>query len=210
MCCSRQSGKSTVTALLASHTARYYPGNLILLVSRSLRQSSELFRKVGAFLGQSRDHTEKMVENNRLSCELSNGSRVVSLPASEETIRGFSGATLLICDEAARCSDALYYSVRPMLAVSGGRLALLSTPWGKCGFFYDTWENGGERWERVQVRATECPRISPEFLQEERDTMPARWFAQEYECSFEEVEDSVFAYDDVQAALTDDVPALRI
>ena len=45
MNCCRQSGKSTITALLAVHTAHYQPGSLVLLLSPSLRQSQELFKK---------------------------------------------------------------------------------------------------------------------------------------------------------------------
>jgi hypothetical protein len=62
-------------------------------------------------------------------------------------VRGFSGTSLLIVDEAARVDDELYYAVRPMLAVSGGVLMMLSTPFGKRGVFYEEW-TGGECWER--------------------------------------------------------------
>jgi hypothetical protein len=65
-----------------------------------------------------------------LTLELVNGSRIVSLPENESGIRGFSGVNLLVIDEAARVDDSLYRSVRPMLAVSGGRLVALSTPFG--------------------------------------------------------------------------------
>jgi hypothetical protein len=58
-----------------------------------------------------------------------------ALPGTEKTIRGFSGAALLIVDEAARVDDALYYAVKPMLAVSGGSLLMLSTPYGRRGEF---------------------------------------------------------------------------
>ncbi len=44
--CSRQSGKSTVSSILAIHEAIYQPNSLILLLSPSLRQSQELFRKL--------------------------------------------------------------------------------------------------------------------------------------------------------------------
>jgi hypothetical protein len=55
---------------------------------------------------------------------LSNGARIIALPGKEETIRGFSGVTLLVIDEAARVLDDLYQACRPMLAVSGGRIIL--------------------------------------------------------------------------------------
>ena len=73
---------------------------------------------------------------SRLSIELETGSRIVSLPGREATIRGFSGVHLLVVDEAARVADELYQAVRPMLAVSGGRIVLLGTPFGKRGFFF--------------------------------------------------------------------------
>lgn len=117
--CHRQSGKSTTSALLAIHTAVYHPKSLILLVSPSQRQSSELFRKVKEWLGRIPNHPTLPVDNG-LSCEMDNGSRIISLPSNEATIRGFSGAALIIEDEASRVPDDLYRSIRPMLAISGG------------------------------------------------------------------------------------------
>src|SRR5207244_4416310 len=119
-----------------------------------------------------------------LRLELANGSRIVSLPGDEATVRGFSGVALLVIDEAARVNDALYYSVRPMLAVSQGRLVSLSTPFGKRGWFHDEWFGEGD-WERVKITAEECPRIPATFLAEERRALGERWYKQEYLCSFE-------------------------
>jgi len=47
--CSRQSGKSTMTAVIALHRALYHPGSLILCLAPALRQSQELFGKVLGF-----------------------------------------------------------------------------------------------------------------------------------------------------------------
>ena len=83
----------------------------------------------------------------------------------------------------------------------------LTTPYGKRGIFYEQWpESLG--WERYEVPAGEIPRISPEFLVEERRALPSCIYRQEYECSFEDAEDAVFAYEDVQAAITDEVSPL--
>jgi hypothetical protein len=102
---------------------------------------------------------------------------VISLPGDEKTIRGFSAATLVIEDEAARVNDATNIAVRPMLAVSGGRFILMSTPFGRRGHFYEAWEKGGEEWTRTAIKADECPRISREFLAQERKTigLAAAW-----------------------------------
>jgi hypothetical protein len=204
--CSRQSGKSTMTAVIALHRALYFPGSLVLCLAPALRQSQELFGKV---LGFYRDLGRPVSPQGerKLSLELENGSRIVTLPGSEKTIRGFSGTSLLVLDEAARVEDELYFAVRPMLAVSGGALMMLSTPQGKRGVFYEEW-TGGHGWERYEVPASECPRITEEFLDEERSSLPPFIFRQEYECSFEETEDQVFTTDMIDRALTDEVQPL--
>jgi len=204
----RQGGKSTTTALLALHQAVYRPGSLVLLLSPSLRQSQELYRKVRHFLGVLGADAPKPSEESSLRLELANGSRIVSLPGTERTIRGYSAVSLLIIDEAARVEDELYLSVRPMLAVSGGRLIALSTPWGQRGWWHDSWVNGGESWERTHVTAYDCPRISPAFLEEERQTLGAWHFEQEYLGIFKDAVDAVFSHETVAAAFDADIPTL--
>jgi len=94
-----------------------------------------------------------------------------------------------------------------MLAVSGGKLLALSTPFGKRGWWFEAW-TGGEDWHRFQIPATICPRISPTFLAEEERTQGPFWYRQEYECQFSETTDQLFAYDDVMAAVRSDVQPL--
>src|ERR1019366_5361804 len=99
---------------------------------------------------------------------------------------------LLIIDEASRVPDELYRAVRPMLAVSKGRLLCLSTPYGKRGFFWNAWARGGNDWQRFEVSADKVPRITPEFLEQEKRAMGESWFRQEYCCSFEALEGLVY------------------
>lgn len=208
--CARQCGKSTCAAALALRTALFRPRALVLLLSHTLRQSGELFRAhvlplwhgLGAPLGAKKP--------TALTLELANGSRIVSLPENEEGIRCYSAVNLLVIDEASRVSDALYSAVRPMLSMSRGRLVALSTPFGKRGWFFDTWEEGGPAWRRVKVTAPECPRHSSEFLEEERLSLGGRWYNQEYECVFADAIDSVFGYADVAAAVRQDVLPLDL
>jgi len=204
--CSRQVGKSTTTAVLALWTALYDAPALVLLLSPSLRQSQELFAKVLTAYRRLGRPVPADAEN-KLSLELENGSRVLALPGKEGTIRGYSGVKLLVLDEASRIADALYHACRPMLAVSGGRLLMLSTPFGKRGVFFQEWTEG-VTWERVELRADQCPRIPPEFLAAERASLPAWIYRQEYECSFEETLDQVFSYEHVHAALSADIEPL--
>ena len=179
--CSRQAGKSTAASMLVVHRAVSKPGGLALLISPSDRQSGELFRKVRAFLALVPGVT--LLEDNTRSCRLSNGSRIVSLPSSADTIRGFSAVDTLVEDEAAFVDDDLNMAVRPMLAVSKGQLILMSTPNGRKGHFFEAWERGGESWHREKVTCWDVPRIPREFLEEQRRIM-GEFFRQEFECQF--------------------------
>lgn len=198
--CSRQSGKSTTTATLAMHTAIYQPQSLILLLSPGIRQSGELFKKCTAAYHGALSSVAAESET-ALTLTLSNDSRIVSLPGKDGTVRGFSGARLIVIDEAAWVMDSLYYAIRPMLAVSGGRLIIMSTPHGKRGFFHATWADGCASWRRFEVPAPACPRISPSFLAEERRSMPEARYLEEYMCIFGDAEGAVFTYEQIQATL---------
>jgi hypothetical protein len=196
--CSRQAGKSTAAAVLGLATAMVQKRALVLVVSRSLRQSVELFRRVETII---RSSTVEMVKNvSAHELTLVNGSRIVCLPCIADTIRGFSKVDLLIIDEAALVPDSLYQVLRPMLAVSNGQLLALSTPCGRRGWWFEAWHSDKEDWLRMCVPASEISRISPAFLETERKVMGATWYRQEYECSFEMPAGAV--YPQWSAALT--------
>lgn len=180
--CCRQAGKSTTTSYLALHRAVTVPKALVLLISPSDRQSAELFRKVTDAMGRMGSRPA-LTEDNKRSLTFENGSRIVSLPSSEATIRGFSAVSLIIEDEAAFVDDDLNVAIRPMLAVSDGQLILMSTPNGRRGHFFEAWERGGDLWDRIQVTAYEVARIKPAFLEEERRVLGER-FRQEFNCEF--------------------------
>ncbi|KAA0250324.1 MAG: terminase [Acidobacteria bacterium] len=204
--CARQTGKSTVTAAIALHECFYSFGSLVLLLSPSLRQSQEVFRKVTDFRNRLGDAVP-VKDESALRVEWTNGSRIVALPGTEETVRGFSGVRLLIVDEAARVADPLYFAIRPMLAVSGGRMVCLTTPFGKRGFFHDEW-TGVNPWERIRITALDCPRISKAFLDEERNALGEWWFKQEYLCEFSDTTDQFFRTEDILRAFSDEVEPL--
>lgn len=205
--CARQLGKSTVTSCVATHQAIYKPGSLTLLFAPSLRQSTLLFSKVMKVY-QWLDRPIPAIKELALSLELENGSRIVTLPGDEETTRGFSAVDLAIIDESARTSDALLVAVLPMLAVSKGRLIALSTPFGRRGWFHEQWTGTGSDWTRIIARATDCPRVDPRFLEEQRRLLGPRWYAQEFECSFEETIGQFFSTESILAAFDSDEPPL--
>ena len=207
VCCTRQWGKSTVAAVMAVHRAYFYPKSTVIVACPTEKQSAELVFKARDFmlkLGLPR----KGDGGNRISLTFPNGSRIVGIPGKEMTLRGFSAVSLLIIDEASRVEDEVYKALRPMLAVGNGDLWLLSTPYGKRGFFYENWAGGDEDWMKTSVPATECPRITREFLEQERRQLGELWFRQEYMCEFIEEGHQMFEMDLLMEALEDDVEPL--
>lgn len=236
VCVSRQAGKSLTAAAKAVTVALSRPKSTTVIISRSMRQASEVLRKVKdihrAYLGERMrgqlwrptpvrrldeleigPDDESMVRNAELSTEFANGSRVISMPCSADTVVGFA-VDLLILDEAARIPDAVYLPLRPMLAIAQsagrGQLLALSTPFGKRGWFWEAWDgcrkakDEGRKpdWEQVQIKAGQCPRISQAFLDGERRDLGERWYRQEYETAFMDAIDAVFSGADIERAMT--------
>lgn len=200
---SRQIGKSETGSAVALHTALTQPGSLVLITAPSLRQATECYRKAAT-------HYERLGRPvpgkvNATFMELANGSRLLAVPGSEKTIRGFSAVSLIVLDEAARVPDALLAGMRPMLAVSGGKLLAMSTPFGRRGWFYDEFTDGSQ-WHRERVTAEQCHRITPRFLADERRALGETLFRQEYLCSFEDNENAVFDADDILSLGCDEPP----
>ncbi len=198
LCCGRQTGKSTVGAVLAVHKALTKPGATVLVVAPGERQAKLLFSKAASLYRQAGyplpAHSER-----RTGLELSNGSVIEALPAVERTTRGYA-VDLLICDEAAAIRDADYHGILPALIATRGDQVLLSTPRGKRGFFHDIWHDTGD-WQRVMVRSDEVGRIRTEDLEIFRAAMPEEFFRQEFYCEWLDTEGALFNLDDVEAAL---------
>lgn len=197
----RQSGKSTVAGAIGTHDVLYTPEALVVMLAPTLRQSSELFRKaLGLYAASGRVIPAE--SETKLSLELANGSRLVSLPGGEASVRGYSKVHRLIIDEASRVPDELYAAVRPMLAVSNGSILCMSTPFGTRGWWYET-HDGKNRaeWWRLTRDVYQNSRISAEFIAEERRMLGDFWFAQEYECKFLDAKSAAFRQVDIDAAV---------
>jgi hypothetical protein len=183
--------------------------SLVIVTSGSMRQSKELLRTIIQVHAMFDMGARAVQPTSTVKLQLSNGSRAIALPSSATTTRGFSKASLVVADEAAYQHDALYRAVRPMLAVSGGRIILASAPFGKRGFFYEAWQSAAD-WLKITIPADQNPRIDPAFLAEERAALGDMWFSQEYQCQFLENLFAVFSYDSVMAALSDDIIPLSM
>ena len=96
-----------------------------------------------------------------------------------------------------------------MLVGGGGRLILLSTPWGKRGFFWREWHEG-KNWLKLQITAEECPRLSKAWVEDRRAFMSEWEFKQEYMCEFGANVSAYFDPDAIDAAMVSDAKALTL
>lgn len=175
----RQVGASTSAAAIALHVSRFRPGSLAVIVSPSQRQSQEI--AIRAKAGLRNLERAPLEQDSVTTIGLANGSRIMSLPGTEASIRGYS-ADLLIVDEAARVEESTWVSARALVA-TGGRVIAISTPAGAAGWFYDLW-SGSDNWTRIRVRTDEVPTVSPEWLAQERRSMSEADYKSEYAAEF--------------------------
>jgi len=182
LCCSRQWGKSTVTAAKALHFAAVRPKSTTLIASASLRQSHELLKKVVLFAETAGVRSKADTATGiRL---LGNQSRILALPQNFRTIRGYA-ADLVVIDEAAFTPDEVFDAIGPAIAATNGHLWLLSSAYTKSGFFYRMWQERPEGWRIFKATAADCPRISFEFLEREQRLRSDAIFRREYFCEFQ-------------------------
>lgn len=163
-------------------------GGFAMILSRSDRQAKRVVERA-----IKHHHRLNLVPLQRLTMHeltFANGGRILALPCSADTIVGEHGITLLGIDEAARVKDDFYAYVTPMLGMSEQvtgikpRMALLSTPKGKLGFFWKEWNKEGRKdWKRHRYTWRESP-ITPEFIEQERASHGDYFIRQEYECEF--------------------------
>ena len=107
----------------------FTPGSLSVIACAAQRQSAEAVRRVREILLKV---GAKLVSDNVFALELDNGSRVLALPGSDDSIRGLTVDAWIVADEAARLSEDIIAALRPMRARRPqARLAMLSTAWSR-------------------------------------------------------------------------------
>jgi hypothetical protein len=225
----RQAGKSTIVSAKPCHTARFYPKSISLIIAATEKQAFLDMEKVKEFIARDDEYPEVKRHSDEL-VTLENGSWIMVAAATEKGARGPSAPRLILLDEASRIEDVVYRSgVIPMLTNNPEcELISISTPNGKSGFFYESFNN--TKWERYEVRSPWEPAgmeyrlleseneeayrerraaegiaawYSPRhFNKEEQEfnltEMGMRMYRQEYRCEFIEPEDQVFSYEEIE------------
>lgn len=152
-----------------------------MVIAAVERQSFLLFEKI---LSVMVDKHKKLImtgskKPTKHVLRLKNGSVIHSLPCglTGYGLRGFT-IDLLIADEAAFIPDLVWDALTPALAITRGKIWLLSTPFGRQGYFYERFND--DSYTKFHVSSESCPRADHEFLAREKASKTKMVYAQEY------------------------------
>ena len=174
----RQVGKTTTASWAIAHHMLFTAGGLSVIACPALRQSGEAVRRVRDILVKV---GAALSTDNVYALELKNGSRVLALPGSDDSIRGLTVDGWIVADEAARLSPNLIAALGPMRARRPrARLAMLSTAWSRTDPFWTVWEDQDPSWIRLKATAETVSFFSDQFLQQERRILGDHAFEREY------------------------------
>jgi phage FluMu gp28-like protein len=190
----RQIGASTAAAILAVHTALYESNVNAIIVSPSLKQSTEITTKARVALYALK---VRLVQDSSSMLRLPNGSRILSLPGTAKSVRGWT-AKLLVMDEAAYTDPETFTAARALVA-TGGRIVVQSTPADEAGAFFELVSDPPDNWATFEIPSASVPTISPDFLAAERKSMSPDEYAREYECKFGKAGASLFSIERVNS-----------
>jgi hypothetical protein len=194
-CCGRGTGKSASTAILAAHHALFVPNSLTVVGSPSENVSKELGRAIFKAI---KVVDSELVSENESRIELRSGSRVVCLPASQNTRGLHSRELLLIIDEAQLLPPEMYSVLEPFMSVARRpKMILLGTPRARLGKFWEYYSGGN--FKTFKVRSDQCPRISKEFLAAQLLNLGPHEYKTEYEAEFQDPTDAMFDSDLIDA-----------
>lgn len=232
--CARQSGKTQIVGGKVVHRVKYEQRKEHLIISPSKDQSKIVMGRIDDML--SVDDAIPLSDSDSVFEKhwKKQKNRILALPGSERSVRGYSDPATIIADEAARIPDDTYIAFRPWMTGGKSELIAMTTPFGKRGWFYEAWTKS-QRWRKILVRvgwqpkngrlvpampedeyrdywrergvdAYYSPRHTREWLEEELESMGEWAFRQEYCCEFMDINDAWFGYAEIMDAFTDAEP----
>lgn len=208
VCAGRQVGKSVLLATLALHTAATRRNALVLLVSAGEAASRRLLADCADVATGSSLLAGSVLDEGAQTITLSNGSRIVSVPASQRQIRGWP-VDLLIVDEAGFVDDAIWRAAEPaIIARPGSRVVLSSSPWGPPdAFFRALWRRGTDHPDEHVAAwhwpSTVSPLVDEALLEQIRQRESPDYFAREFLAEWTEASGAFFTEDELMGAVAD-------
>ena len=187
----RQSGKSTiVTSYLLWYVLFNEEVNVAILANKAATSREMLGR-----LQKSYEHLPKWLQQgvvnwNRGSLELENGSKIMAASTSSSAVRGMS-FNVIFLDEFAfvptHIADEFFSSVYP--TISSGqktKVIIISTPHGM-NMFYKLWhdsERGKNEYVNTEVHWSEIPGRDAKWKEQTIRNTSEQQFKVEFECEF--------------------------
>ena len=187
----RQSGKSTiVTSYLLWYVLFNEEVNVAILANKAATSREMLGR-----LQKSYEHLPKWLQQgvvnwNRGSLELENGSKIMAASTSSSAVRGMS-FNVIFLDEFAfvptHIADEFFSSVYP--TISSGKktkVIIISTPHGM-NMFYKLWhdsERGKNEYVNTEVHWSEIPGRDAAWREQTIRNTSEQQFKVEFECEF--------------------------
>jgi hypothetical protein len=207
----RQSGKSRTLAIMALHTAYSKAGAQVLVVSAGDIAAKRLLDEVTSLATVSPLLRGSVLDETKSTLILSNGSTVLSVPASQRQIRGWA-VDLLIIDEAGFVGDDIWRAAEPsVIARPGSRIVLCSSPWGGPeAFFRVLWRRGttapDAMYESWHWPSSVSPMVDDELLAEIANREHPDYYRREYEALWIDGAGSYFSPTELDAAVRDFEP----
>ena len=187
----RQSGKSTVvTAYLLWYVLFNDNVNVAILANKAATAREMLQRLQLSYENLPNWMQQGVVNWNRGSLELENGSKIMAASTSASAVRGMS-FNIIFLDEFAfiptHIADEFFSSVYP--TISSGKstkVIIISTPKGM-NMFYKLWhdaEKGKNEYTTTEVHWSQVPGRDAEWKEQTIKNTSEEQFNQEFECEF--------------------------
>jgi len=177
----RQVGKSAVISIKVGEFVLQNANKRVMIISKTERQARLIYSKVHSYIYNKRRVAIKMGPDRPTHHEmkLTNGSVIHCLPAGDDGY-GIMGYTidLLVADEAAFIPEEVWNSVLPTLAVTKGKIILLSTPKLKEGYYYNCFDD--ENFTSFHQSSEDNPRQDKKFLERMKKDLTEQQYAQMY------------------------------
>lgn len=208
VCAGRQVGKSTTLSSVALFEATTRNNVTVLLVSAGEVASRRLLDECTSLALASRTMAGSVLDDSKSVLSLSNGSRIISVPASSRQIRGWP-VDVLILDEAGFIDTEIWRAAEPaIIARPGSRVIMVSTPWGGLDhFFRKLWRQGMDRPD-VHVESWHWPSdVSPlvdaALLEQIRERESPEYFRREFLAEWTDEAGAYFTEAEIMRAVAD-------
>jgi len=196
----RQMGLSTLVSSYCAWKLIFHFNYDICLISIKASVAADLLKKVKTVVDHLPSWLTVTFRAIQGQIEFVNGSRIRSLPATENAGRSAT-LNLLVIDEAAfiekRIIEEIWSAASPTLTTVKGQAIIVSTPKGMAGWFYTLWtrsEDMENDFIAQRLPWTYHPNRDQAWVDYEinRNSLTPKEFEQEYACSFLASGDTIF------------------